>query len=182
MCCCCTQLQGQTPASSLESKFELHINVVQSINICLLVHWLWRVAPVAHSSHFAYWIAWSAEPLCGVLWLAFVEYRLCVQGLKVPVTCKIRVFPELEQTIAYARMLERAGCSILAVHGRTREQKQAKAVRANWDIIKVCQASSQCLFMRPGRVCPVINKYYLGSRLLVKSHVIRSDAVTDAGC
>lgn len=52
-------------------------------------------------------------------------------------TCKIRVFPELDQTIAYAKMLERAGCSVLAVHGRTREQKQAKAVRANWDIIKV---------------------------------------------
>lgn len=73
----------------------------------------------------------------------------CLQGLKVPVTCKIRVFPELDQTIAYAKMLERAGCSVLAVHGRTREQKQAKAVRANWDIIKVrqitCVACNVCL-------------------------------------
>ena len=55
----------------------------------------------------------------------------------MPVTCKIRVFPELEKTLAYARMLEQAGCSVLAVHGRTREQKQAKAVRADWNIIKV---------------------------------------------
>ena len=65
-----------------------------------------------------------------------------MQGLKVPVTCKIRVFPELEKTLAYARMLERAGCSVLAVHGRTREQKQAKAVRADWNIIKVVSTSS----------------------------------------
>lgn len=105
-----------------------------------------------------------------------------LQGLKVPVTCKIRVFPELEQTIAYARMLERAGCSILAVHGRTREQKQAKAVRANWDIIKVCQASSQCALMQPGWVCPVITENRLTSRLLAKNHAIRFDTVPDDGC
>ena len=70
-----------------------------------------------------------------------LEGHTHLQGLKVPVTCKIRVFPELEKTLAYARMLERAGCSVLAVHGRTREQKQAKAVRADWNIIKVVSSS-----------------------------------------
>ena len=63
--------------------------------------------------------------------------RTCAEGLDVPVTCKIRVFPELQKTIAYAQMLERAGASIIAVHGRLREQKKSKGPDANWDAIKV---------------------------------------------
>ncbi len=51
-------------------------------------------------------------------------------------TCKIRVFPKVEQTLAYARMIERCGCSVLAVHGRTREQKDNRATRADWSQIK----------------------------------------------
>lgn len=58
-------------------------------------------------------------------------------SLKVPVTCKIRIFPELQRTLEYARMLQAAGCSILAVHGRTRAQKRARETRADWDAIKV---------------------------------------------
>ena len=46
-----------------------------------------------------------------------------VKGLRTPVSVKIRLFPELERTIAYARMLQAAGASLLAVHGRTREMK-----------------------------------------------------------
>ena len=50
---------------------------------------------------------------------------------------QIRIFDDLAKTVEYARMVEAAGASLLAVHGRTREQKQAKHVRANWDYIKV---------------------------------------------
>jgi tRNA-dihydrouridine synthase 1 len=57
-------------------------------------------------------------------------------SLTTPVSCKIRIFPDLEDTLAYARMLEDAGCSLLAVHGRTREQKDGRATRADWEAIK----------------------------------------------
>jgi tRNA-dihydrouridine synthase 1 len=54
---------------------------------------------------------------------------------------KIRIFPELEKTIAYAQMLERAGASLIAVHGRTRDHKSSQFVRADWDVIREVKES-----------------------------------------
>lgn len=57
-------------------------------------------------------------------------------NLQVPVSCKIRIFPNLQDTLSYAKMLEEAGCSLLAVHGRSREEKDGKKFRADWNIIR----------------------------------------------
>lgn len=56
--------------------------------------------------------------------------------LKVPVWCKIRIFDDVKKTIEYARMIERAGCGLLAVHGRTRDQKGKFAGPADWEVIR----------------------------------------------
>ena len=52
--------------------------------------------------------------------------------LGVPVTAKIRVLETREATLAYARNVLAAGASILAVHGRRREQKGHLTGTADW--------------------------------------------------
>lgn len=42
------------------------------------------------------------------------------RGLRIPLFCKIRLFDELDDTLAFCRQLEAAGCALLAVHGRYR--------------------------------------------------------------
>lgn len=41
--------------------------------------------------------------------------RLIFRNSDVPVTCKIRIFPKLEDTINYAKMLEDAGCQVIFI-------------------------------------------------------------------
>uniref|UniRef100_UPI001CB99D47 tRNA-dihydrouridine(16/17) synthase [NAD(P)(+)]-like n=1 Tax=Erigeron canadensis TaxID=72917 RepID=UPI001CB99D47 len=55
-------------------------------------------------------------------------------NLTVPVSCKIRKFPALQDTINYAKLLEDSGCSLIAVHGRTRDGRTHE--KADWDAIK----------------------------------------------
>jgi tRNA-dihydrouridine synthase 1 len=47
----------------------------------------------------------------------------------VPVTAKFRIFSDVNKTVEYAKMLERAGAQILTCHGRLREQRGHNTVR-----------------------------------------------------
>ncbi|MES1901955.1 MAG: tRNA-dihydrouridine(16/17) synthase [NAD(P)(+)]-like protein, partial [Paramarteilia canceri] len=60
-------------------------------------------------------------------------------NLSIAVSAKVRIFPELEETIKYAKMIEKAGADFITVHGRTRSQKSFGL--ANWDYIKEIKKS-----------------------------------------
>ena len=57
-------------------------------------------------------------------------------NLNIPVLCKIRLLPRMEDTIDLVKKIEQSGCSILTVHGRTKEQNKELVGRCNWDAIK----------------------------------------------
>ncbi|KAF9089294.1 tRNA-dihydrouridine(16/17) synthase [NAD(P)(+)]-like protein [Mortierella sp. AD031] len=59
--------------------------------------------------------------------------------LPIPVTAKIRVFPEAEKTVEYAKMVVDAGAQILVVHGRLREMKGHLTGVADWEKIRLVQ-------------------------------------------
>ena len=61
---------------------------------------------------------------------------ICNNNLKCGVSCKIRLFPNLEKSFELVRKLEDLGIDLLTVHGRTKEQKGQFIGKCNWDAIK----------------------------------------------
>jgi tRNA-dihydrouridine synthase 1 len=89
---------------------------------------------IARRGHYGSFLLENADLICRLVahWS-----RLLV----VPVSCKIRILPSREQTLDLARRIEDAGCSLLTVHGRTKEQNKERVGACDWDIIRAVKQS-----------------------------------------
>jgi len=58
------------------------------------------------------------------------------RGLSVPVTAKLRLLPSRPASLDLLRRLEDAGASVLALHGRTRDQNKQYCGAADWGAIR----------------------------------------------
>lgn len=57
-------------------------------------------------------------------------------NLDVPVTTKIRIYPDRQKTLDYAKMVLDSGAQFLTVHGRLREMKGQNTGFADWEVMK----------------------------------------------
>uniref|UniRef100_UPI001CD8BA4E tRNA-dihydrouridine(20) synthase [NAD(P)+]-like isoform X2 n=1 Tax=Solea senegalensis TaxID=28829 RepID=UPI001CD8BA4E len=55
-----------------------------------------------------------------------------VTGVSIPVTCKIRILPSVEETISLVQRIERTGVAAVAVHGRFKEERPRHPVHCNY--------------------------------------------------
>jgi tRNA-dihydrouridine synthase 1 len=84
---------------------------------------------IARKGNYGSFLLDEPEKVCAIV-------RTLHQNLSVPVTCKVRMLPSQEDTINLCKALEEAGCALLTIHGRTREEKQQFTGPANWEIIR----------------------------------------------
>jgi len=70
--------------------------------------------------------------------------RTLVKGLRCNVTFKIRkVSHELQDTMKLIYSLEAAGCSLITVHGRTKEEKGQMCKAPDWETIRNIKAAAR---------------------------------------
>jgi tRNA-dihydrouridine synthase 1 len=74
------------------------------------------------------------------------------ESLPVPVWAKFRIFPDLADTLRFARMVEAAGASAVAVHGRTRQQRGNDPGPADWEAIAAVKAALRIPVIANGNV------------------------------
>lgn len=93
---------------------------------------------IARRGHYGSFLLEEPDLICHLV-------RSLYDNLKCPVTCKIRLLPDYktnpQKTIDLAVRLQNSGCSILTVHGRTREMIKNAIGPCDFEMIKRIKAA-----------------------------------------
>eukprot|EP00698_Gefionella_okellyi_P023621 TRINITY_DN8118_c0_g1_i1.p1 TRINITY_DN8118_c0_g1~~TRINITY_DN8118_c0_g1_i1.p1 ORF type:complete len:358 (+),score=44.15 TRINITY_DN8118_c0_g1_i1:128-1201(+) len=100
---------------------------------------------IAKRGHYGAFLMEEPDLICSMV-------DILHKNLAVPVTCKIRRFATLPETLAYARRIEAAGCQMLGVHGRTRDMKGQLTGLADWNVIKAVKDALRIPVISNGNV------------------------------
>ncbi len=100
---------------------------------------------IAKRGRYGSFLLEEADLICSIV------ARLAAK-LQTPVSCKIRILPSRERTLDLARRIEDAGCSLLTVHGRTKEQNKERVGACDWDIIRAIKDAVQIPVIANGGV------------------------------
>lgn len=68
------------------------------------------------------------------------------------VSCKIRRLDSVDKTVEYAKMLEKAGCTFIGLHARTRDQRGCRTDLADWSYIKAVKENVSIPVVANGNV------------------------------
>jgi tRNA-dihydrouridine synthase 1 len=60
--------------------------------------------------------------------------------LRIPVTCKTRIYKDFDRALKLYETLVQAGASLLTIHGRTREEKGHEIAACDWETIRRVKA------------------------------------------
>jgi tRNA-dihydrouridine synthase 2 len=58
-----------------------------------------------------------------------------VRNINLPISCKIRLLPELSATVDLVKIIEQAGARAITIHGRRQEERSRQPVR--WDEVRL---------------------------------------------
>lgn len=85
---------------------------------------------IARKGNYGSFLLSQPEVICSIV-------KKLHANLDIPVTCKIRCLPNEKDTMDLVHKIVDSGCSILTVHGRTKEQNKELVGRCNWETIKL---------------------------------------------